>query len=154
MYILAVPNVCGWIVLLAHYYGRRAKIKSLAKKSIETGEDCDAIPDSYRTYLQLQALETGRPLMRNLTQTGGTASYSTGSLNLGGDNPSNQKVGEYSYQWDARERSEDALLTPGSHPPLLVSRLEHWELAPCGSERYGPRHFLLCRRKALPYVLH
>lgn len=43
---------------------RRAKIKLLAKKSIETGEDCDAIPDSMRTYLANQALESGKPLAR------------------------------------------------------------------------------------------
>ncbi|KAL9101161.1 MAG: hypothetical protein Q9163_003563 [Psora crenata] len=41
---------------------RRAKIKQLAKKSIETGEDCDAIPDSMRQYLANQALESGKPL--------------------------------------------------------------------------------------------
>lgn len=40
---------------------RRAKIKLLAKKSIETGEDCDAIPDSMRQYLAMQASESGKP---------------------------------------------------------------------------------------------
>ena len=39
---------------------RRAKIKTLAKKSIETGEDCDAIPESMRHYLALQAMESGK----------------------------------------------------------------------------------------------
>lgn len=43
---------------------RRAKIKLLAKKSIETGEDCDAIPESMRTYLANQAMESGKPLAR------------------------------------------------------------------------------------------
>lgn len=32
---------------------RRAKIKMLAKKSIETGEGCDAIPESMRQYLAM-----------------------------------------------------------------------------------------------------
>lgn len=32
----------------------RAKIKMLAKKSIETGEGCDSIPDSMRHYLAMQ----------------------------------------------------------------------------------------------------
>lgn len=33
---------------------RRAKIKMLAKKSIETGEGCDSIPESMRQYLAMQ----------------------------------------------------------------------------------------------------
>lgn len=32
----------------------RAKIKMLAKKSIETGEGCDSIPESMRQYLAMQ----------------------------------------------------------------------------------------------------
>lgn len=43
---------------------RRAKIKLLAKKSIETGEDCDQIPESMRQYLANQALESGKPYAR------------------------------------------------------------------------------------------
>ncbi|KAA8900186.1 hypothetical protein FN846DRAFT_781937 [Sphaerosporella brunnea] len=42
------------------FQNRRAKIKTLAKKSIETGEDCDAIPESMRQYLALQAMESGK----------------------------------------------------------------------------------------------
>ena len=38
----------------------------MAKKSIETGEDCDAIPDSMRKYLAMQALESGKPLVRDV----------------------------------------------------------------------------------------
>lgn len=34
--------------------GSRAKIKMLAKKSIETGEGCDSIPESMRHYLAMQ----------------------------------------------------------------------------------------------------
>ena len=41
---------------------RRAKIKLLAKKSIETGEDCDAIPESMRQYLMVQDIESVKPL--------------------------------------------------------------------------------------------
>ncbi len=44
---------------------RRAKIKLLAKKSIETGEDCDAIPESMRQYLAIQAMESGKSLGGN-----------------------------------------------------------------------------------------
>jgi len=39
---------------------RRAKIKMLAKKSLETGEDINDIPESMRQYLQLQAMESGK----------------------------------------------------------------------------------------------
>ncbi|KAI9720981.1 MAG: hypothetical protein M1828_005453 [Chrysothrix sp. TS-e1954] len=46
------------------FQNRRAKIKNLAKKSIETGEDCDVIPESMRKYLAFQALESGKPLSR------------------------------------------------------------------------------------------
>lgn len=46
------------------FQNRRAKIKMLAKKSIETGEDCDAIPESYRQYLAMQAMESGKPMPR------------------------------------------------------------------------------------------
>ncbi|KAF8243261.1 hypothetical protein K440DRAFT_562265 [Wilcoxina mikolae CBS 423.85] len=42
------------------FQNRRAKIKTLAKKSIETGEDCDAIPECMRQYLALQAMESGK----------------------------------------------------------------------------------------------
>ncbi|MCJ1476715.1 hypothetical protein MMC13_005383 [Lambiella insularis] len=47
------------------FQNRRAKIKLIAKKSIETGEDCDKVPDSYRNYLLNQAQETGKPLSRH-----------------------------------------------------------------------------------------
>ena len=43
---------------------RRAKLKLLAKKSIESGEDCDAIPETMRQYLAAQALDSGKPLGR------------------------------------------------------------------------------------------
>ncbi|KAI5303015.1 hypothetical protein KEM56_000125 [Ascosphaera pollenicola] len=35
------------------FQNRRAKIKMIAKKGIESGEDCDAIPESMRQYLAL-----------------------------------------------------------------------------------------------------
>jgi hypothetical protein len=59
---------------------RRAKIKLLAKKSFETGEDCDAIPDSMRQYLALQAIESGKPLAsRFLARHGGPLPFGSGS---------------------------------------------------------------------------
>jgi hypothetical protein len=38
---------------------RRAKIKNIAKRSIESGEDCDSIPESMRQYLAMQAYGPG-----------------------------------------------------------------------------------------------
>ena len=74
---------------------RRAKIKLLAKKSIETGEDYDAIPESYRQYLALQAMDSGKPLNRNfLARNGPMAGYGT-NLFLSNDHASPQKVGKY-----------------------------------------------------------
>lgn len=75
---------------------RRAKIKLLAKKSIETGEDCDAIPDSYRQYLANQAMESGKPLARGfVNRTGGPMSaYGNGGIFVGTEQNNHQKVGE------------------------------------------------------------
>lgn len=73
---------------------RRAKIKLLAKKSIETGEDCDAIPDSMRQYLAIQAMESGKPLARGfLSRPGGhMATYGGGGM-LHADPNNSSKVG-------------------------------------------------------------
>jgi len=38
----------------------RAKIKMMAKKSLETGEDINDMPGSMRQYLHLQAMESGK----------------------------------------------------------------------------------------------
>ncbi|KMU87477.1 hypothetical protein CIHG_05273 [Coccidioides immitis H538.4] len=35
------------------FQNRRAKIKMIAKRGIETGEDCDSVPESMRQYLAL-----------------------------------------------------------------------------------------------------
>ena len=63
-------------------FDRRAKIKLLAKKSIETGEDCDAIPESMRQYLMVQAMESGKPLARELFGRSPTSlnAYGNGTL--------------------------------------------------------------------------
>ena len=72
---------------------RRAKIKLLAKKSIETGEDCDAIPDSYRHYLTMQAMDSGKAFIAR--GPGSMASYSSGGMFVGADHSSPQKVGKF-----------------------------------------------------------
>ena len=51
----------------------------MAKKSIETGEDCDAIPESMRKYLAMQAMESGKPLVRDMS-TRSLAQYSNGLI--------------------------------------------------------------------------
>lgn len=43
------------------FQNRRAKIKLMAKKSLETGEDCDAIPESMRQYLAMTESGKGLP---------------------------------------------------------------------------------------------
>ena len=72
---------------------RRAKIKLLAKKSIETGEDCDAIPESMRQYLAIQAMESGKSLGGNFLGRSGLMPYGSGSLMMGGDQGAQGKVG-------------------------------------------------------------
>jgi len=73
---------------------RRAKIKLLAKKSIETGEDCDAIPESMRQYLAIQAMESGKSLGGNFLGRSGLMPYGSGSMMMGGDQGPQGKVGQ------------------------------------------------------------
>lgn len=83
--------------LLTCFVPSRAKIKLLAKKSIETGEDCDAVPDSMRQYLMQQAVESGKPIGRDLfgRSPNPMNSYGNGTLvNAESANPG--KVGESS----------------------------------------------------------
>ena len=73
---------------------RRAKIKLLAKKSIETGEDCDAIPESMRTYLANQALESGKPLGREfLGRSPSMSAYGNSGMLLNPDSSQPGKIG-------------------------------------------------------------
>ncbi|KAN0098578.1 putative homeobox protein HOY1 [Hyaloscypha variabilis] len=74
------------------FQNRRAKIKLLAKKSIETGEDCDAIPESMRQYLAIQAMESGKSLGGNFLGRSGLMPYGSGSLMMGGDQGPQGKV--------------------------------------------------------------
>jgi len=93
---------------------RRAKIKLLAKKSIETGEDCDAIPDSMRQYLAQQAMELGRPLSRSFLAN---PLAFNGGMQLGLDGHSPQKVGMCTFTRMEIELLSDDLC---SHSPLDV----------------------------------
>ncbi|EAW10472.1 homeobox domain-containing protein [Aspergillus clavatus NRRL 1] len=53
------------------FQNRRAKIKMLAKKSIETGEGCDSIPESMRQYLAMQFDPTKAGVRDPFGRTGG-----------------------------------------------------------------------------------
>ena len=76
---------------------RRAKIKLLAKKSIETGDECDAIPESMRQYLAIQAMESGKPFARSfLARPGGPmAAYGNHGLPFNPELSNSSKVGMY-----------------------------------------------------------
>ncbi|KAH8672681.1 putative homeobox protein HOY1 [Tricladium varicosporioides] len=74
------------------FQNRRAKIKLLAKKSIETGEDCDAIPESMRQYLAIQAMESGKSLGGNFLGRSGLMPYGSGNMLMGGDQGPQGKV--------------------------------------------------------------
>lgn len=71
---------------------RRAKIKNIAKKSIESGEDCDGIPESMRKYLAMQAMSEGKGIGRELLVRNGMASFGSSGLMLNNDS-NTQKVG-------------------------------------------------------------
>jgi hypothetical protein len=49
------PESQRYIDQHADQFYRRAKIKNIAKRSIESGEDCDSIPESMRQYLAMHA---------------------------------------------------------------------------------------------------
>ncbi|CAJ2507107.1 Uu.00g082930.m01.CDS01 [Anthostomella pinea] len=72
------------------FQNRRAKIKLLAKKSLETGEDIDSIPESMRAYLAMQAMESGKGLGGPYMGRTGLMAY--GSMMLGGEQGGQGKV--------------------------------------------------------------
>ncbi|KAL8768895.1 MAG: hypothetical protein Q9209_004949 [Squamulea sp. 1 TL-2023] len=78
------------------FQNRRAKIKLMAKKSIETGEDCDSIPESMRAYLALQEFQNGKPNPRDfygpLGRTPGTMNAYGGGMLMNPDSSSPGKV--------------------------------------------------------------
>ncbi|KAF4436511.1 hypothetical protein F53441_13222 [Fusarium austroafricanum] len=74
------------------FQNRRAKIKLLAKKSLETGEDIDSIPESMRAYLAMQAMESGKGLGGSYLGRTGLVPFSHGNMMLGGDQGGQGKV--------------------------------------------------------------
>ncbi|KAA8568867.1 hypothetical protein EYC84_007846 [Monilinia fructicola] len=73
------------------FQNRRAKIKLIAKKSIETGESCE-IPEAMRQYLAIQEMESGKSLGGNFLGRGGLMPYGSGNMLMGGDQGPQGKV--------------------------------------------------------------
>ena len=65
----------------------------IAKKSIETGEDCDSIPESMRQILAMQALESGKPVPRHLMGRVPMTPYGGAGMMMNGDGAGAGKVG-------------------------------------------------------------
>ncbi|KAK0945937.1 hypothetical protein LTR29_002517 [Friedmanniomyces endolithicus] len=77
------------------FQNRRAKIKNIAKRSIESGEDYDIIPDSMRQYLAMQAYGPGaKGLGPGVLGRGGTGfgAYGAGAFMLNPDTASGKVV--------------------------------------------------------------
>lgn len=55
----------------------------LAKKSLETGEDIDSIPESMRAYLAMQAMESGKSLGGSYLGRTGLVPFGHGNMLLG-----------------------------------------------------------------------
>jgi len=90
-------NTFSWCnTQLTRYSHRRAKIKNIAKKHIETGDDYEAIPDSMRRYLAMQALESGKPLINDEFFGSSSSAYGNGAM-LNAD-PNSSKVSKYCLQ--------------------------------------------------------
>ena len=64
----------------------------MAKKSLETGEDIDSIPESMRAYLAMQAMESGKGLGAAYPGRAGLTPFGHGSMLLGGDQGGQGKV--------------------------------------------------------------
>src|SRR4051794_839438 len=111
----------------------------MAKKGIDSGEDCDNIPESMRQLLAMQAIESGKPFAPHLLgrPQGPMAPYGNGSVLMNGDPNGTGKVGMF----PAGSRS-CSRLNCSSHPPLYLPLSQYWLLAPCWSECNGPSDIL------------
>ena len=74
------------------FQNRRAKIKLLAKKSIETGENCDSIPESMRNYLAMHPMENAKALSGSFLGRCGISPYGNDSLMMGSEQCPQGKV--------------------------------------------------------------
>ena len=82
-------------MVVADMQNRRAKIKNMAKKSLETGEDIDSIPESMRAYLAMQAMESGKGLGGNYFGRTGLSPFGHGGMLLGDPNAKVCKLLEF-----------------------------------------------------------
>lgn len=64
----------------------------LAKKSLETGEDIDSIPESMRQYLAMQAMESGKGFAGSYMGRTGLIPFGGGNMLFGGDQSAQGKV--------------------------------------------------------------
>jgi hypothetical protein len=67
----------------------------LAKKSIETGEDCDAIPECMRQYLALQAMESGKGFAGGYMDRSRMSAYGNGNMLMPQETQPQGKIGMY-----------------------------------------------------------
>jgi hypothetical protein len=118
--------------------GRRAKIKLLAKKGIETGEDIDSIPESMRQYLAMQSMEPGKAMGGNFLGRGGLTPYGGGLL-LGGDQGPQGKVGKSSM----RNLIETRIANYVSDSPFILPCLDGWFLEANWPKCHGFDYLLL-----------
>jgi len=120
----------------------------MAKKSLETGEDIDSIPESMRAYLVMQAMESGKGIGTAFLGRTGLGPSNAGGMPWGIDNGSHGKVGMYSHNHDKpAEKKKIITNTPSSShhtSPLPVA--QHWPLDTRLTGHHGPHHFLLCRK--------
>lgn len=64
----------------------------LAKKSLETGEDIDSIPESMRQYLAMQAMESGKGFAGSYMGRTGLIPFGGNNMLFGGDQSAQGKV--------------------------------------------------------------
>ncbi|KAF2156936.1 hypothetical protein K461DRAFT_220665 [Myriangium duriaei CBS 260.36] len=75
------------------FQNRRAKIKNMARKSIENGEDCESIPESMRRHLAMQAMESGKAFFPSMMGPGsGFGGFGSGGMGLAADTSSGKVV--------------------------------------------------------------
>jgi hypothetical protein len=89
--VVHAESVVELRVLMSSNSIRRAKIKLLAKKHLENGEDLDSIPESMRQYLAMQAMESGKGLSGSFLGRSSLLPYGGGVL-MGGDPTGQSKV--------------------------------------------------------------
>lgn len=111
----------------------------MAKKSIESGEDCDGIPESMRNYLAMQAMESGKSLGGNFLGRSSMMPYGHGPMVMGGDQNGQGKVGKSRLQILYAPIDADL----NSHTPPLMSFTQCWIMEACWSEHDGPDRVLL-----------